>query len=134
MNIYVGNLSHSATEDDVRELFAGYGEVSSAKIILDRETRQSRGFAFVEMDDDQSGNQAIQELNGAQFMGRPLRVNEAQPRESGGGGGFNRGGGGGGGFNRGGGGGGGFNRGGGGGGFNRGGGGGYDRGGGRSKW
>jgi RNA recognition motif-containing protein len=133
MNIYVGNLSHSATEDDVRELFAGYGEVSSAKIILDRETRQSRGFAFVEMDDDQSGNQAIQELNGAQFMGRPLRVNEAQPRESGGGGGFNRGGGGG-GFNRGGGGGGGFNRGGGGGGFNRGGGGGYDRGGGRSKW
>ena len=106
MNIYVGNLSHSATEDDVRELFAGYGEVSSAKIILDRETRQSRGFAFVEMDDDQSGNEAIQELNGAQFMGRPLRVNEAQPRESGGGGG----------------------------GFNRGGGGGYDRGGGRSKW
>ncbi|MBX3102564.1 MAG: RNA-binding protein [Bacteroidetes bacterium] len=134
MNIYVGNLSHSATEDDVRELFGGYGAVTSAKIILDRETRQSRGFAFVEMEDDTAGSQAIQELNGAQFMGRPLRVNEAQPRESNGGG-FNRGGGGGGGFNRGGGGGGGFNRGGGGGGgFNRGGGGGYDRGGGRSKW
>lgn len=119
MNIYVGNLAHKATEDEVRELFSAFGDISSVKIILDRETRQPRGFAFVEMENDTEGNQAIDALNGTEFMGRPLKINEARPREAGGGGG---------GFNRGGGGGGGFNRGGGGGGYNRGGGGGsYSR-------
>jgi len=122
MNIYVGNLSHKASEDEVRDLFSAFGQVSSVKIILDRETRQSRGFAFVEMNNENEANSAMEQLNGTEFLGRELRINEARPREDsrsgGGGGGYNRGGGGG-GYNRGGGGGGGYNRGGGGGGRDR---------------
>lgn len=132
MNIYVGNLPFNLSEKEFHDLFSAYGAVASAKIIIDRETGRSKGFGFVEMEDDAAGQEAIRSLNEYEFMGRSLIVNEARPQEKrpfgGGGGGFNRGGGGG-GFNRGGGGGG-FNRGGGGGGFNRGGGGGYSGGGG----
>lgn len=134
MNIYVGNLPHATTDAELREAFEEFGTVSSAVIIMDRETNRSRGFGFVEMPDKAEAEEAIAAMNESQFGGRTLTVNEARPREprsGGGGGGFNRGGGGGGGYNRGGsGGGGGFNRGGGGGGgYNRGGSGG---GGGRS--
>ncbi|MEW8507675.1 MAG: RNA-binding protein [Candidatus Thiodiazotropha sp.] len=86
--LYVGNLPWSATEDDVRELFSGIGEVQSANLILDRETRRSRGFAFVEMSQSDA-EQAISQLNGKDFMGRDLRINEAmeKPKRSSGGGG-----------------------------------------------
>ncbi len=131
MDIYVGNLPYEADESTVSEVFGEYGQVAKVKIIVDHETGRSKGFAFVTMDDDTAGQAAIDALNGADFGGRPLKVNEARPREErpkrdfnrGGGGGFNRGGGGG--FNRGGGGG--FNRGGGGGFRDREGGGGQDR-------
>ena len=79
-NIYVGNLSYNSTDDGLRQLFEQYGTVYSAKVIMDRETGRSRGFGFVEMEDGASDT-AIQELNGAMFDGRPLRVNEARPRE-----------------------------------------------------
>lgn len=79
-NIYVGNLSWSATDEDLRSLFASYGNVLSAKVIEDRETGRSRGFGFVEMD-SADAVQAIEALNGHSFQGRDLRVNEAQPRE-----------------------------------------------------
>jgi len=119
MNIYVANIAFSAEEGDLRELFEEFGEVSSAKIILDKETRRSRGFGFIEMPDDTEAREAINKLNGNSFQGKTLNVTEARPKPEGGGG-FNRGGGGGGygGGNRGGGGGygGGGNRGGGGGG------------------
>jgi RNA recognition motif-containing protein len=86
--LYVGNLPWSATEDDIRELFATVGEVQSANLILDRETKRSRGFAFVEMSQEDA-ERAISQLNGKDFQGRDLRINEAQekPRRSGGGGG-----------------------------------------------
>jgi RNA recognition motif-containing protein len=86
--LYVGNLAWTATEDDVRELFSDIGEVQSANLILDRETRRSRGFAFVEMSQSDA-ERAISELNGKDFQGRSLRVNEAQekPKRSSGGGG-----------------------------------------------
>ncbi len=80
MNIYVGNLSFRSTEDDLRNVFAQFGEVNSVKIITDRETGRSRGFAFVEMNDDEGGNAAIASLNGQDHMGRDLTVNEARPR------------------------------------------------------
>ena len=80
MNIYVGNLSHDATEDDFRELFVGFGEVESAKIIMDRYSGRSRGFGFVEMPNRSEAERAIQELNGKEFMERELTVNEAHPR------------------------------------------------------
>ena len=103
-NLYVGNLSFDTSADDLREAFGQYGTVSSAQIIMDRETGRSRGFAFVEMED--GADEAIQALNGTELQGRTLTVNEARPREDrrggGGGGGGPRGGGGGG--NRGGGG------------------------------
>ena len=123
MNIYVANLPWSTTDDDLRSSFEAYGSVDSATIIKDRETGRSRGFGFVEMPDDGEAQAAIEGLNGQDFGGRPLTVNEARPRTGGGGGGGGgyRGGGGGGGGYRGGGGGGGY----GGGGGNRGGGGGY---------
>jgi RNA recognition motif-containing protein len=98
MNIYVGNLSFRASEQDVQNLFAQYGEVSSARIIKDKFTGRSRGFAIVEMNDDSSANAAISALHEKDFMDRNLVVNEARPRENsgnGGGGNFNRGGGGG---------------------------------------
>ncbi len=100
MNIYVGNLPFGASEDDVRQAFAAYGTVSSVAIIKDRETGQSRGFAFVEMPNNEEGNNAITNLNGKPLKGRALKVNEARPREEsfggGGRGGFGGGGGGGG--------------------------------------
>ena len=79
MNIYVGNLAFSTTEDELRQLFAEFGEVSSVKIISDRDTGRSRGFGFVEMDDSPA-DQAIDALNGTEMGGRPLRINEARPR------------------------------------------------------
>jgi RNA recognition motif-containing protein len=78
-NIYVGNLPWSASEDELRTAFSAYGEVTSVKIISDRETGRSRGFAFVEMND--GGEEAIQAMNGTLFGGRNLKVNEAKPRE-----------------------------------------------------
>jgi RNA recognition motif-containing protein len=125
-NIYVGNLVWEATQDDLMALFQEHGTVKRAQVITDRETGRSRGFGFVEMENDQEADAAIQALNGAQFRGRPLTVNEAKPREGGGGGG--RGPRGGGGYGGGGYGGGGGGYGGGGGGY---GGGGYGGGGGR---
>jgi len=104
--IYVGNLSFQATEDQVRELFAEYGEVESVAYITDRDTGRFRGFCFVEMEAS-AADSAIEALDGKDFDGRNLRVNEARPREDRRGGGGNRGGGGyrgGGGGNRGGGG------------------------------
>lgn len=81
INIYVGNLSWGSSEDDLRAAFEAYGEVSSAKIITDRESGRSRGFGFVEMPDKASAEAAIQALNETDFQGRNLRVNEARPRE-----------------------------------------------------
>jgi RNA recognition motif-containing protein len=95
-NIYVGNLSFDATEDDVRQAFALYGEVSSVKVITDRETGRSRGFAFVEMPDPQQAKEAIEKVNLTEIAGRSVTVNEARPktdrpRRGGGGGGGRRG-------------------------------------------
>jgi RNA recognition motif-containing protein len=126
MNIYVGNLPFTASEDEIRQAFAAFGVVSSVAIIKDRETGQSRGFAFVEMPNNEEGNAAITNMNGKPLKGRALKVNEARPREEGGGFGGGRGGGGGYGGGGGRGGGGGY----GGGGGGRGGGGGYGGGGG----
>ena len=119
-NLYVGNMSFSTTEDQLREVFSQYGSVTKVQLIMDRETGRPRGFAFVEMSD--GGDQAIAALNGTQLDGRALTVNEAKPREGGGGGGGRSGGGGGGGY-----GGGGGRSGGGGGGYGGGGGGGGRR-------
>ncbi|HSO49688.1 MAG TPA: RNA-binding protein [Acidimicrobiia bacterium] len=80
MNIYVGNLPFNTTAADLEGLFGEYGTVESAAIINDRETGRSRGFGFVEMPND-AGAKAIQELDGADFNGRNLKVNEARPRE-----------------------------------------------------
>ena len=80
INIYVGNLPFEAVEDELRELFEAYGQVDSAKIILDRFTGRSRGFGFVEMADREEGMRAIEELNSKEFKGRSLRVNEARPK------------------------------------------------------
>ncbi len=107
--LYVGNLPFNTSNDQLQELFASVGSVESATIIEDRETGRSRGFGFVEMASKEDADTAISELNGKEFDGRELKVNEAKPRENrgfGGGGGFgggNRGGGGGGRGNRGGG-------------------------------
>ncbi len=79
MNIYVGNLPFSTTSSDLEELFSQYGAVDSASVINDRETGRSRGFGFVEMEDT-AGKQAIEELDGSDFGGRSLKVNEARPR------------------------------------------------------
>ncbi len=131
MNISVGNLSHDATEESLRDAFAAFGQVESVNIIKDRFSGESRGFGFVEMPSKQEAEKAIEEMNGKDLMGRAVSVNEARPKNDsrgGGGGGGGRGGYGGGGGGRGG-------RGGGGGGGGRGGsrggggGGGRDRGG-----
>ena len=93
MNIYVGNLPFEVSEDELRQLFEAHGEVTSAKIIMDRVTGKSRGFAFVEMSDDGQAQTAIDEVNGKDFKGRPLRVNQARARTDGprgGGGGRDR--------------------------------------------
>jgi RNA recognition motif-containing protein len=81
MNIYVANVNYKTTDDQLRELFEEFGEVTSARIINDRETGRSRGFGFVEMSDEAQGQQAINDLNGHEFMGKVLVVNEARPRE-----------------------------------------------------
>jgi RNA recognition motif-containing protein len=81
MNIYVANIPWKASEDQLKELFANYGDVTSAKIIMDKVTQRSRGFGFVEMGDDNAGRNAINELNGRDFLGKNLVVNEARPRE-----------------------------------------------------
>jgi len=81
MNIYVGNLSYRMNDGELREVFSEFGEVSSARIINDRETGRSKGFGFVEMPDDNAANEAIEALNGKEVSGRNLRVNEARPRE-----------------------------------------------------
>ena len=87
IKIYVGNLSFRTKEDGLRELFEQYGQVDSASIINDRQTGRSRGFAFVEMANDDEGRTAIEDQNGKEFEGRALTVNEAKPREDRGGGG-----------------------------------------------
>jgi len=138
MNIYVGNLSYTTDDRELEDLFAPFGDITSARVITDRETGRSKGFGFVEMPDRAQAEAAIEGLNGNEIDGRELRINEARPREErprggGGGGGFGGGGGGGrsgGGGGYGGGGGGGRSGGGyggGGGGGSRGGGGGGDR-------
>lgn len=80
MNIYCGNLSYQSADEDLNTLFQEYGDVTSAKVIRDRETDRSRGFAFVEMDSDDEAQNAIDALNGQEFMGRKLVVNESRPR------------------------------------------------------
>ena len=104
MSIYVGNLSYQVTQDDISQTFAEYGTVKRVQLPTDRETGRMRGFAFVEMETDAEETAAIEALDGAEWMGRDLKVNKAKPREErgssgGGGGGWsnNRGGGGGGG-------------------------------------
>ena len=99
MNIYVGNLSFDATEDGLRQAFEAHGAVSSANIIMDRDTGQSRGFGFVEMSNDEEARKAISAVNETEIAGRAVKVNEAKPREDrgprggggGGGGGGHRG-------------------------------------------
>ncbi|HXD77704.1 MAG TPA: RNA-binding protein [Puia sp.] len=121
MNIYVGNLSWQMTDEDLRNLFEQHGTVASAKIVKDKVSGRSKGFGFVEMEDDGEAQQAITNLYDSEVMGRKIIVNESQPKQQGGGGGgfkkrsFGGGGnsGGGGGYKK--------------GGYNRGGGGGYDR-------
>jgi RNA recognition motif-containing protein len=82
MNLYVSNLGFNVTDNDLRKLFEGYGQVSSAKIITDRESGRSRGFGFVEMESDKDGTQAISKLNGKEMDGRALSVSVAKERES----------------------------------------------------
>lgn len=80
MSIYVGNLSFDATQDDINQIFAAYGSVKSVKLPTDRETGRVRGFAFVEMSGDSEEQAAIDALDGAEWMGRTLKVNKARPR------------------------------------------------------
>ena len=81
MNIYVGNLPYSIDRDQLREIFAAYGEVAAARIVNDRETGRSKGFGFVEMADNAQAQAAIEALNGSDIGGRKAVVNEARPRE-----------------------------------------------------
>ena len=80
MNIYVGNLSFDASEEDIRKLFSGFGQVSSVTIVKDKYSGQPRGFGFVEMPNQTEAQAAIQNLNGKELSGRPMNVNEARPR------------------------------------------------------
>jgi RNA recognition motif-containing protein len=80
MNIYVGNLPRASTQDELKQLFEGFGEVKSASIVKDRDTGESRGFGFVEMADNQAAQTAINSLNDKDFQGRKLTVNEARPK------------------------------------------------------
>jgi cold-inducible RNA-binding protein len=125
MKLYVGNLSFQTSESQLRDMFASYGEVTSASLVMDRETGRPRGFGFVEFANPEDAKNAINEMNGKNVDGRDLTVNEARPREGGGGGGSRGGFGGGGGGGR---------RSGGGGGGSRGGFGGGGGGGGRGGW
>ncbi len=81
MTIYIGNLSFQATEDDLRSVFVEYGTVKRISLPTDRETGRQRGFGFVDMDSDTEEEAAIQELDGAEWMGREIRLNKAKPRE-----------------------------------------------------
>lgn len=105
MNLYISNLSYNISDEDLRQLFADYGEITSAKVIMDRETGRSRGFGFVELCDDELAKKAIEELNQASYDGKVINITEARPREDRGdrGGRFNNNRGGGYGSNRGGG-------------------------------
>ena len=105
MNLYISNLSYNISDEDLRLLFADYGEITSAKVIMDRETGRSRGFGFVELSDDELAKKAIEELNQASYHGKVINITEARPREDRGdrGGRFNNNRGGGYGSNRGGG-------------------------------
>ena len=80
MNIYISNLSYAVNDGDLKDLFGEYGEISSAKVITDRETGRSRGFGFVEMADDAQGQKAIDELNQAEYDGKVINVTVARPR------------------------------------------------------
>ena len=105
MNIYVGNLPHKATEDEVRQAFAEFGQVTEVRLITDKFSGESKGFGFVEMPSKAEAEKAIEEMNSKELMGRVLNVNEARPKTDRGGGrrgsfGGGRGGGGGGGFGR----------------------------------
>ena len=80
MDIYVGNLPYSTADDDLKGLFAAYGEVASARVVVDRATGQSKGFGFVELADRAQAQKAIEALNGFDVDGRKLRVNESQPK------------------------------------------------------
>ena len=90
MNIYVGNLPYGTRDDDLRSAFEAHGAVDSARVIIDRETQQSRGFGFVEMTNDDEARAAIEAMDGSDLDGRALKVNEARPREPRGGGGGRR--------------------------------------------
>ncbi|GAB4267279.1 MAG: RNA-binding protein [Candidatus Rifleibacteriota bacterium] len=81
MKIYVGNLPYSVRDGELEEMFTPYGEVSSATVIIERETNRSKGFGFVEMEDNTEANTAINELNNREVNGRGLKVSEAKPRE-----------------------------------------------------
>ncbi|MEO0457572.1 MAG: RNA-binding protein [Cyanobacteria bacterium P01_A01_bin.114] len=81
MSIYVGNLSYSATQEDIEQVFVEYGTVKRVTLPMDRETNRPRGFAFVEMEEEAQEEAAIEALDGAEWMGRELRVNKARPRE-----------------------------------------------------
>lgn len=81
MNIFVGNLSFKATESDLRQAFAAHGQVSSVSVIMDKFTKKSRGFGFVEMPNEHEAKAAIEALNNTEICGRAIRVNEARPRE-----------------------------------------------------
>ena len=81
MNLYISNLSYNISDEDLRLLFADYGEITSAKVIMDRETGRSRGFGFVELSDDELAKKAIEELNQASYDGKVINITEARPRE-----------------------------------------------------
>lgn len=83
MNIYVGNLSYKVSDQDLQKVFEKFGEVASSKVIKDRETGRSKGFAFVEMEDDKEAQAAIDELDGSEINGRAVKVNKARPKEAG---------------------------------------------------
>jgi len=84
MDIYVGNLSFNAAEEDIRTAFAAFGAVTSARVVMDKITGKSKGFAFVEMANEEEAKAAIAGLDGKEIQGRPVRVNEARPRTEGG--------------------------------------------------
>ncbi|MCW6035258.1 RNA-binding protein [Spirulina subsalsa FACHB-351] len=90
MSIYVGNLAYNVTQDDLSEVFAEYGTVRRVYLPTDRESGRPRGFGFVEMSSDEEEDAAIQELDGAEWLGRSLKVNKARPRDGGSGGGGRR--------------------------------------------
>jgi RNA recognition motif-containing protein len=81
MNIYVGNLSYKMTDEDLGKLFSTYGTVSESKVVIDKATRRSKGFGFVEMPNQSEGDEAIRQLDGKEIDGRPIKVNVAKPKE-----------------------------------------------------